>query len=74
MSLTTVATQQGPDIRSYFKQNQIRGKPAAITAVIATADQQLLEQLEGEKVSKNSARNNCGFRGEKSGVNWDPGT
>ena len=73
-SLTTVATQQGSDIRSYFQQNQIRVKPATATAVIATAAQQLPEQLEGGKVPIETKRINCGVRGAESGVNWDPGT
>ena len=69
-SLPTEAAQK--DIRNYFQQNE-----AAVTAVLTTAAQlqQPFEQREKEKASINSKtdRNNHGFRGEKSEVNWDPG-
>ena len=68
-SLTTDATQQGSDIRSYLKQNRSQ---TAVTAVVKTVAQlpQLLEQLEGGKEESNPKMTN---RGEESGVNWDPG-
>ena len=77
--MTTDAARQVPDIRSYFRKNQIQENQAAVTAVLTTAAQlqQPFEQSEGGKeLSKSKSktdRNNCGVRGGKSEVNWDPG-
>ena len=68
MSLTSVVSQQGTDIRKFFKQNQNQVKPAVVQAVISPA-QQLSKQSEGGK----EKASNYGVRGGKSGVTWEPG-
>ena len=69
-SLTPVAAQQGPGIRLYFKQNQIREEQAVPKAAIVTPAWQLSGQGKGGK--EKGFDFNCGVRGGESEVTWEP--